>query len=257
MHAWLPCPFTADYRFDADRVRSQWPALHAVDDEPMPDSDALLQAWALFHSGQFEQATEAGLALGIDGLSVANRATAAYAALVEPHEQMRIELFRRVHARACAHAAQRPQQPSAWYWQGYALARYANGIHVARALAQGLGTQVRTALETALALDPQHAYAHVALGTFQAAVIDKVGPLVGAMTYGAHAATVLDHLNQAQRRAPDSPAVLHECASALLLLEGEARLDEATRLLERAAQLTARDAVERLWVELARARLTL
>ncbi len=257
MNAWQPCPFVADYRFDADRMRADWQALHAVDDEPLPDSEALLQAWALFHSGRFEQAAEAGLALGIDGLSVANRATAAYAALVEPHEQTRVELFLRVHARACAHAAQRPQQPSAWYWQGYALARYANGIHVARALAQGLGTQVRTALETALALDPRHAYAHVALGTFQAAVIDKVGPLVGAMTYGAQAATVLDHLGQAQRLAPESPAVLHECASALLLLEGEARLDEATRLLEQAAQRPARDAVECLWVELARARLSL
>lgn len=257
MSAWLPCPYTADYRFDADRVRAQWAVLHAVDDEPAPDSDALLQAWALFHSGQFEQATDAGLALGIDGLSVANRATAAHATLVEPHEPTRIELFRRVHARACAHAAQRPRQPSAWYWQGYALARYANGIHVARALAQGLGTQVRAALEAALTLDPRHAYAHVALGTFQCAVIDKVGPLVGAMTYGAHAATALDHLREAQRLAPESPAVLHECASALLLLDGEAHLTDATQLLERAAQRTARDAVERLWVELARTRLTL
>lgn len=43
----------------------------------------------------------------------------------------------------------RPRQPArpaatrdaspAWFWLGYALARYAQGIHVARALAQGLG----------------------------------------------------------------------------------------------------------------------
>lgn len=252
MSAWLPCPFAADYRFDADSVRAQWAALHALDAEPLPDGDALLQAWALFHSGRFEEATDAGLALGIDGLSVANRATAAHAGLVEPQEKTRIELFRQVHARACAHAAQRPGDPNAWYWQGYALARYAQGIHVARALAQGLGTQVRVALQAALALAPGHAYAHVALGAFHAAVIDKVGPLVGAMTYGASADTALAHLQEAQRLAPESAAVLHECASALVQLDGEARLAEATRLLERAARLTASDAVERLWVELAR-----
>ena len=153
---------------------------------------------------------------------------------------------------ACAHAALRPRAANAWYWQGYALARYAEGIHVARALAQGLGTQVRHALETALALAPEHAGAHAALGGFQVAVIDKVGPLVAAMTYGARADSALAHLRQAERLAPDSPAVLQECASALLRLEGEARLAEATRLHERAAQLTARDAVERLWIELAR-----
>ena len=118
MSTWLPCPFAADYRFDAEQVRAQWPALHAVDAEPLPEADALLQAWALFHSGQFERASSAALALGVDGLSLANRATAAYAGLIEPQEQTRMELFKRVHSRACAYAAQRPGHPNAWYWQG-------------------------------------------------------------------------------------------------------------------------------------------
>ena len=257
MNAWTPCPFAADYRFDADAVRAQWADLHRADGEPLPADAALQAGWALLHGGRFEQAAAAGLGAGVEGLSLVNHATAVQATLLEPQERRRLDLFKDVHARACAHAALRPRAANAWYWQGYALARYAEGIHVARALAQGLGTQVRAALEATLALDPNHAYAHVALATFQASVIDKVGPLVGAMTYGAHAAAVHRHLDHAQRLAPDSPAVLHECANALLLLEGEARLAEATRLLEHAAQLTARDAVERLWVELARARLTL
>ena len=257
MSTWLPCPYAADYRFDIGHVRALWPALHAVDAEPTPHRDELWHAWALFHSGQFEQATDAGLAVGVEGLAVANRATAAHAALVEPQETVRIELFKRIHARALQHAAQRPDQPNAWYWQGYALARYAQGIHVARALAQGLGAQVGLALRTTLALDANHAYAHVALGAFEAAVIDKLGPLVGAITYGVTAESALNHLQQAQRLAPDSPAVLHECAGALLLMDGSARLEEANRLQEAAAHATPRDAVERLWVELARTSLTL
>ena len=80
MSTWLPCPYAADYRFDIGHVRALWPALHAVDAEPTPHSDALWHAWALFHSGQFEQATDAGLAVGVEGLAVANRATAAHAA---------------------------------------------------------------------------------------------------------------------------------------------------------------------------------
>ena len=257
MSAWLPCPHAGDYPFDIAQVRRQWAALHAVDAEALPDDDAQLHAWALFHAGEFERAAEAGLAMGIDGLSVANRATAAYAALVEPHEKTRIALLRRVHIRACAHAAARPDQPNAWYWQGFALARYAEGIHVARALAQGLGAQVYHALRATLALDPHHAYAHVSLAGFQAAVIDKVGPLIAAMTYGALADTVLTHLRTAQQLAPDSPAVLYECAGALVQLEGQARIGEAGQLLERAARHDARDATERLWVELARTSLSL
>ena len=257
MDAWTPCPFAADYVFDIVRVRSLWTELHAVDDEALPDDEALLRGWALFHSGRFQQAAEAGNALGLNGWSLANRATAAHAALVEPQESVRLDLFKRVHLQAAAQAVQRPQLANAWYWQGYALARYAQGIHVARALAQGLGTQVRAALRATLALDPNHAYAHVALGAFHAAVIDKVGPLVGAMTYGARADTALNHLREAQRLAPDSAAVLLELAGALVMLDGEARLEEATRLQEQAAQVQARDAAERLWVELARTNLAL
>lgn len=257
MSAWLPCPYAADYRFDVGHVRALWPALHAVDAEPLPEGEALWQAWALFHSGQFEQAAQAGLAVGTEGWSVANRATAAHAALVEPQETVRIELFREVHSRAVSHVALQPAHPNAWYWQGYALAHYARGIHVARALAQGLGTQVRAALEATLALAPEHAYAHVALGAFHAAVIDKVGPLVGALTYGARVDLALSHLSEAQRLAPTSPAVLCESANALLLLDGEAHLAEATALQEQAAQLQPRDAIERLWIELARTSLAL
>ena len=117
--------------------------------------------------------------------------------------------------------------------------------------------QFREALRATLALDANHAYAHVALGTFEAAVIDKLGPMVGAMTYGVTVESALQHLRDAQRLAPNSPAVLHECANALLLLDGRARLEEATRLQEAAARVTPRDAVERLWVELARTSLTL
>ena len=257
MKAWLPCPHAADYPLDDAQVRAQWARLHALDAEPLPQNDAALRAWTLFHNGQFEAAETAGVEAAWAGMGAANRATAAYAELIEPHEMVRMDLYRRIHARASLHALLRPRDASAWFWLGYALARYAQGIHVARALAQGLGAQVRAALETALALAPDHAYAHATLGTFQAEAIDKVGPLVAAMTYGARADSALKHLREAQRLAPDSAAVLLELAGALVMLDGEARLEEATRLQEQAAQVQARDAAERLWVELARTNLAL
>ena len=258
MTTWLPCPHAGDYAFlDADEVRAQWPRLHALDAEPLPRGEAALAAWALLHAGQFERAEAAGLAAGVEGLSVANRAATAHATLVEPGEKARLALLQRVHLRGRQHAALAPLHPNAWFWQGYALARYAQGIHVARALAQGLGTQVRAALEMTLMLAPGHALAHAALGLFHAEVIDKVGPLVGAMTYGARAETALHHLREAGRLAPDSAAVMIARANAVVMLEGEARLAEAARLQEQAAAVTARDAVERLWVELARANLAL
>lgn len=234
-----------------------WPRLHALDCEPLPANPALQQAWILFHTGRFEHAETAALAAGRAGISLANRAAAAHATLVEPGEKARLELFQRIHARASAHAAEEPDNPNAWFWQAYALMRYSQAIHVARALAQGLGSRVRTALEKTLELAPQHVYGHLALGAFHAEVIDKVGPYIGAMTYGARAESAMHHFREALRLAPDSAAVLVEYADALITLEGEERLPEAARLYEQAAQVTPRDAVEQLWAELAQAGLAL
>ncbi|WP_028604582.1 hypothetical protein [Ottowia thiooxydans] len=243
--------------FDANTLPAHWQRLHVLDCEPLPQDPLLLQGWALLHAGDFEKAELTGLSAGLPGISLANRAASAYATLIESREKARLDLFQRIQARSRAHAAEEPDNPNAWFWQGYALTRYSQGIHVARALAQGLGAQILTALNKTLELAPDHVYAHLTLGSFHAEVIEKVGALIGAMTYGARAETSLAHFREAQRLAPDSAAVMVNYADALVSLEGEARLAEATRLYEQAAGMTPRDAVERLWVELARTGLAL
>ena len=257
MSAWLPCPYSADYCFDSELVRTHWNRLHALDAEPLPDHPAVLHAWALFHNGQFESAEAAGLAAGAAGISVANRATATYATLLEPHEKTRLDLYQRILSRARQAVADHPDLASTWYWQGYALGRYAQGIHVARALAQGIGDQIRTTLEASLALAPMHAFAHATLGSFQAEIIHKVGPLVASMTYGARAEQALHHLRHAMQLAPDSVAIHWDYANALLMIDGAAYQNDALRLQQQALQIEPRDAAERLWVELTRTHLSL
>lgn len=244
-------------QIDTSTLCADWQHLHKLDAEPLPHESALLQGWALFHAGHFEEAELAGLTAGLPGLSLANRAAATRATFLVPGEKARLDLFQRIHARCRAHSTEDPANPNAWFWLAYALIRYSQGIHVARALAQGLGTQIRCALERTLELAPSHAYAHLALGSFHAAVIDKVGPLIGAITYGAKAAEAMNHLREALRLAPDSAAVMVEYADALIALEGEQRLDEATQLYEQASNVAARDAAEQLWINLAREGLTI
>ncbi len=87
--------------------------------------------------------------------------------------------------------AKQPKNANAFYWQAYALGRYAQGISVAKALAQGIGGKVKAALETAIKLAPKHADAHIALGSYHAEVIDKVGAMIGGLTYGAKKDTAI------------------------------------------------------------------
>ena len=120
----------------------------------------------------------------------------------------------------------------------YALGRYSQGISVAKALAQGLGSKVKSALETAIKLAPKHADAHIALGAFHAEVIDKVGKLLGK-TQGADTATGLKMYKEALKLNPTSAIAMVEYANGLVMLEGDKKMKEAEKLYADAAACDA------------------
>jgi tetratricopeptide (TPR) repeat protein len=255
MAKWTAFPHLGDYQFDAGSLKKHWPRLHAGDAEPLPTDSKVLEAWILFHNGEFQKATEAGLEAGGSGITAANKATAIYANYLEKKEKTKLDLFMAVAQRAEAQAAQDPKNANAWYWQAYALGRYSQGISVAKALAQGLGSKVKEALENTIKLQPKHADAYIALAAFHAEVIDKVGSLIGGMTYGAKKDVGLKLYEDALRINPASAIAMIEYANGLVMLEGDKKMKEATRLYEQAAGSEPLDATERLDVELATAEL--
>ena len=255
MAKWTAFPYDADdYTYDAAALKKQWARLHAGDAEPAPKDDKVLAAWALFHAGEFQKAYEAGLKAGGAGITVANKAQAIYANYLEKSEKTKLAMFLEVAERAEAQAAEEPRNANAHYWQAYALGRYSQGISVAKALAQGLGGKVKTALETTIKLAPKHADAHIALGAFHAEVIDKVGKLLGK-TQGADAATGLKMYQQALKLNPTSAIAMVEYANGLVMLEGDKKMKQAEQLYADAAACTPLDAMERLDVEMAKAEL--
>ncbi|HZW76532.1 MAG TPA: hypothetical protein VFF43_23460, partial [Caldimonas sp.] len=146
------------------------------------------------------------------------------------------------------------KEANAWYCMAYALGRYSQGISIAKALAQGLGAKVKNALETTISLAPKHADAHIALGAYHAEIIDKVGSLLGR-TQGASKDAGLAHFKTALKLNPTSAIAMVEYANGLVMLEGEKRMKEATKLYEDAAACEPLDAMERLDIEMAKAEL--
>ncbi|OGA98719.1 MAG: hypothetical protein A3E25_20785 [Burkholderiales bacterium RIFCSPHIGHO2_12_FULL_69_20] len=255
MAKWTAFPYDdTDYSQDTASLKKHWARLHAGDAEPLPKEAAVLAAWALFHAGEFQKAHDAGLKAGGAGITVANKAQAIYATYLEKSEKTRLAMFQEVAARAEAQAAEDPKNANAHYWMAYALGRYSQGISVAKALAQGLGSKVKHALETTIQLQPKHADAHIALGAFHAEVIDKVGKLLGR-TQGADAATGLKLYQQALKLNPGSAIGMVEYANGLVMLEGDKRMKEAEKLYAQAAACEAVDAMDRLDIEMAKAEL--
>jgi tetratricopeptide (TPR) repeat protein len=255
MAKWTAFPYdNAAFIYDAASLKKNWARLHAGDAEPWPKDAAVVQAWIHFHAGEFQKAYEAGLAAEGAGITVANKAQAIYANYLEKKEKTKLEMFLEVAERADIQQGTEPKNPNAYYWQAYAIGRYGQGISVAKALAQGLGSKVKNALEKAIELQPKHADAHIALGAFHAEVIDKVGKLLGR-TQGADTATGLKMFEQALKLNPTSAIAMIERANGLIMLEGDKRMKQAEALYADAAACTPMDAMECLDVELAREEL--
>ena len=93
------------------------------------------------------------------------------------------------------------------------------------------------------------------MGAFHADVIDKVGLLIAGMTYGAKKDTGLSLLQQALKLNFESVIGMIEYANAMMMLEGDKMIKDATRLYQQAAKTTPMDATERLDVEMAKVEL--
>lgn len=250
----FPHPSKA-YLYAGDALKKGWDRLHRGDCEPFPKDKAVQEAWRLYHAGQFAEAAAAGLAAGGGGVTAANKAQAIYANGVEPQEARRIALFEEVMRRAHAQAQAEPKNANAHYLYAYAAGRYSQRISVVKALAQGYGGKIRAALEAALELQPKHAEAHIAMGAYHAEIIDKVGAMVGGLTYGASKDKGEEHFRKALKLFPESPIAHIEMANGLVMMQGKKMVAEATRLYAVAAGLEPRDASEKLDVEAARAEI--
>ncbi len=253
---WAKFPYSDNkYNYTAATLKKAWDRLHRGDLEPFPKDAAVLDAWLAFHAGDFQKATELGLAAKGAGITAANKATAIYANYLEDNEKKKLALFEEVAARAEAQQKAEPKNANAFYWQAYALGRYAQGISIVKALAQGIGATVKASLDATLKLAPKHADAQIALASYHAEIIDKIGSMIGGLTYGAKKETGLKLYEAALKLMPDSAIARIEYANGLVMLEGKKGLARAEKLYAEAAESKPLDAMERLDVELAKTEL--
>lgn len=275
--AWAKFPYDQKaFDYAGDKLKKAWPGLHAGDGEPFPDdkragalikaagkaapkgleatavASTLQDAWRAFHRGDFQQAYEAGEALGPIGCSVAVKALGIHATYLVADEAEKLSRFERGTALADTAKAALPAEANSHYRHAFALGRYSQGINIVKALKLGLAGKVRESLDQAIKLDGKHAEAHTALALYHAEIIGKIGALIGGMTYGAKAAEAEKHIQLALKLTPDSPIAHVEHGNLLLLLHGDKKEDDAAAAYEKASKLKPKDAMEKLDCEHAR-----
>jgi len=282
MSRWNKFPYkNADYLYEGDGLLDNWAALHRGDRVEFPDAawvervleespDAaprkfdgdfaalaatVQDAWRSFHAGDFQQAVSLSEKCGHLAHAAANKAAGVYATYLEDDEGQQQACYLAAITRAESAIETLPGDPNSHYFHAFNLGRYSQSISVIKALSQGIGGKIHTSLKNALELEPDHAEAHTAMGMYHAEIINKVGKMLGKMTYGASAAKALEHFERALELTPDSPIAHIEYGNGLYLLFDDEKLDEVTDLYVRASELQPADAMEKLDVEAALAEL--
>jgi len=282
--AWAAFPYPSEhFRYTAGTLKKHWSRLHLGDKEPYPsahlleklceserrvaesipgfdsDFEALskrtLESWRCYHAGEFEQAAQIGLTLGWIGQTVANKATAIYATYLEQDAATKLKLLQEATQRAERARTLMPRHANSHYLYAYALGRHSQNTSIVEAVAKGLAGKIKDALDRTLELEPEHAEAHTAVATYHAEIVDKVGAMLGGLTYGASKERSLEHYERALELHPDSAIARIEYANGLLMLFGKGRLERATELYIEASRLEPCDAMERLDIERAKSRL--
>jgi tetratricopeptide (TPR) repeat protein len=256
MKKWKPFPHN-DEAFDyaGAALKKAWPELHRGDREPFPSEPELQEAWRCFHRGAFQQAVQLADDCGIAGHAVANKATGIYATYLAPDHKQQVECFMSAIERAERAILALPDDPNSHYFHAFNLGRYSQSISVVKALRQGVGGKILASLQRTLELQPEHAEAHTAMGMYHAEIIDKVGKLLGGVTYGASESKALKHLRRALELTPRAPIAQIEYGNGLYLLFGNKSLDEVADLYNAAVAIEPLDAMERLDIEAALAEM--
>ena len=267
---WAGFPHDAKaFAYASEALKKAWPKLHAGDCEAYPDSkhaaallksagkaapkldadalaEALQEAWRAFHHGDFKTAFDAGVALGPVGASVAVKALGIHATYLVDDEDEKLKRYE--HAASLAEAAIKalPNEVNSHYRHAFALGRYSQGLSITKALKMGIAGKVRAALDTTLELAPKHAEAHTALAVYHAEIINKIGAMIGGLTYGAKASAADKHIKEALKLTPASPIAHIEHGNVLLLLDEARNEDAAANAYKKASKCKPLDAMEAL-----------
>jgi len=252
MYEWNKFPYdNSPFDYQGTALKKAWNDLHDGDLEPYPSDEILQEAWRCYHRGDFQQAVVLGDECGLSGYVVANKACGMYAHHLEDQEQRKIACYQSAIERSEKAMAEYGDQANSHHFYAFNLGRYSQTISIVKALKQGVGGKIFKALSRALQIQPKHADAHTAMGLYHAEIIDKVGKLIGGMTYGANDKKAVEHFQTALKLAPRSPIAHIEYGNGLYMLYGDNKLDEVSELFETATEFTPRDAVEKLDIELA------
>lgn len=283
---WKPFPYDQSaYDYSGDKLRQAWPQLTRGfgTDYPFPDAHWVLtmattypkaleltvtgntgftgkpeeaeryaaklqDVWRLMFRGDFAEAKQQGLALGVGGQIPAMFAQVVYAMFLVPDQTEKHKLLEEVIAYTDQAGELVKADTVAQFGSVYAKARLGEELSVPVVLKRGYTSQIPAELKALLAKQPQQPFALALYGGYEAGVIRKVGKLVGRMTYGVSADNMEQYFSRSFKAQDNLPIGHYEYANALTYVYGDDEQAKALQHLKRAVAIKPINAMEALEV---------
>ena len=205
------------------------------------NAQSLDDANAAYADGRFVEAADIGEALGTsDGYVVATKSLAVYAHYEASEEEFSAVVERAMRMGEMAVAAD-PANADAHYESAHAVGRYAQRVGAFTALRQGLAGRIRDLLDAAIAIEPDHVHAILALAGWHADI--HAEGRIARMMYGGNQDEAVMLFERALELDPESKVVLHAYGIRLPRLDEENGLERARAMLEKALALPVLDAL--------------
>ena len=250
---WEQLPDDFKFGYSQKELEQLWDELHAGDCYQYPlnlegyDESILKKqadAWLDYHNGDFESAAKKGVKLVEHGAVILAKSVATYCDYLCEDEDQALQLLTDAMD-FCEEAVESlPDCANAQFVNALLIGRYSQRISITKALSKGLGGKVKRYLDKTLELEPNHAEAHTALGLYHSEIINKVGSMIGGLTYGAKKSIAIEHFEKSIELTPNIPITSIEYANGLMLLEGDKASDKIYELYEHAVNQEAKDAIQ-------------
>lgn len=180
-----------------------------------PLTEAIQEVWRLHYQGQYQQSYELGMQLGAMGAVPAIYSKLIYATFMIQDSKEKLATFREVAQQSEALLPMTPGYDFAEFGLLYARVRILERLNTPAALATGFLGSTQTRLRKFTERNPQNGLYPTTLGGIQAGVVERVGSMIGRVTYGATATRTIERFEQALALESELPVIYNEYIVAL------------------------------------------
>lgn len=240
-------PDLHNYMLNLAKDEQAHPAIKALaEGDAAPLAKEIQEVWRLHYQGQYKDAYQLGMQLGAAGAVPAIYSKLMYATFMVTDPTEKLAMFREAAAQSEDLLPLTPGYDFAEFGLLYARVRILERLNTTAALATGFLGSTQKSLRTFVERNPHNSLYPTTLGGIQAGVVERVGSMIGRVTYGATANRTIERFEQALNLEGNLPVIYNEYIVALSRISSKKHQNKIQTLAAKCATLTPFSAEEAL-----------